>query len=170
MAARKKKAAKKAVKKTAKKAVKKTAKKAVQATTRKIKPRKQPETLRIRSVAPGYSVNDLARSIHFYEHILGFVVVDRWIRDGKLMGVELRAGGTTFMIGQDDFKKGKDRAKGVGFRIYCTTVQDIDQLAKGIRSRGGVLDHEPQTQPWGTRDFGVTDPDGFKVTISSPMS
>mgnify|MGYP000571975456 CR=1 FL=1 len=37
--------------------------------------------------------------------------------------------------------------------------QDVDELAAAIRSRGGELDQEPQDRPWGTRDFGLVDPD-----------
>jgi uncharacterized glyoxalase superfamily protein PhnB len=55
--------------------------------------------------------------------------------------------------------------KGVGFRLYCSTTQDVDVLAKGIQARGGKLDQEPKNQQWGTRDFALTDPDGFKITI-----
>jgi uncharacterized glyoxalase superfamily protein PhnB len=42
----------------------------------------------------------------------------------------------------------------------------VDKLAALIKARGGRLTHEPEDQPWGERDFGVLDPDGFKITIS----
>jgi uncharacterized glyoxalase superfamily protein PhnB len=71
------------------------------------------------------------------------------------------------MIGQDDWKKGRDRKKGEGFRLYCTTTQDVDALAEGIVARGGKLDQGPRDQPWGMRDFALTDPDGFKITIGA---
>jgi uncharacterized glyoxalase superfamily protein PhnB len=71
------------------------------------------------------------------------------------------------MIGQDDWQKGRDRKKGEGFRIYCTTTQDVDVLAAAIKKRGGRLDSEPVDQPWGSRDFSLTDPDGFKITIGA---
>jgi uncharacterized glyoxalase superfamily protein PhnB len=45
------------------------------------------------------------------------------------------------------------------------TTGDVDAFAKGIVARGGVLDQEPKDQPWGMRDFALTDPDGFKITI-----
>ena len=121
--------------------------------------------LKLAEASPGFTVNDLDKSLAFYRDLLGFAVDERWERDGKLMGVSLQAGGVTFMIGQDDWKKGRDRKKGEGFRIYCSTTQDVDTLAKGIKSRGGMLDHDPQDQPWGSRDFSLTDPDGFKITI-----
>jgi uncharacterized glyoxalase superfamily protein PhnB len=165
MAARKKKATKKAARKTAVRAVKKTAKKA--ASSKRIKPRRQPETLRLRSIQPGFTVNDIERSVKWYTDVLGFVMKEPWMNEGKMMGAQIRAGASSIYLGQDDFKKGRDRVKGIGVRLYCDTAQDLDKLAEGIKQRGGTLDHEPQTQPWGTRDFGITDPDGYRITISS---
>lgn len=127
--------------------------------------RKQPETLRLRRAAPGYTVNDIHRSLAWYQNVLGCIVVDRWEHDGKLMGASLRAGTVDFMLGQDDWQKGRDRVKGEGFRIYCTTSQNIDALAAGIKARGGTLLHDPKDEPWGERDFAIADPDGFKITI-----
>jgi len=150
-----------------KKAVKKVAKKAAAKKRPAHKKRKQPETLRIRSVAPGLTVNDINRSVAWYRDVVGFVLKQKWEENGALLGAEMRAGNVAIWLGQDDWKKGRDRKKGEGFRIFCTTAQDVDMLAKGIKARGGALDHEPKTQSWGTRDFGITDPDGYKISISS---
>jgi uncharacterized glyoxalase superfamily protein PhnB len=130
------------------------------------KRRAQPETLRLRSTTPGFTVNDIERSVAWYRDVLGFVVKDRWEREGRLAGVEMTAGSVTFMLGQDDWKKGRDRVKGEGFRMYCTTAQDVDRLADRIKARGGTLLQEPRDEPWGVRDLAVADPDGFKITIA----
>lgn len=129
--------------------------------------RQQPERLRLQSAAPGFTVNDIEKSLAYYRDVLSFTVKDCWEQDGKLLGVELVAGSVVFMLGQDDWKKGRDRVKGEGFRIYCTTVQDVDRLAGQIKARGGALLQEPRDEPWGTRDFAVADPDGFKITIAA---
>jgi uncharacterized glyoxalase superfamily protein PhnB len=140
-------------------------------TAKKARPRSAPskkakaETLKMTSASPSFTVNDLEKSLAWYRDVLGFVVEERWERDGKLVGVELRAGSVSFMLGQDDWKKGRDRRKGEAFRIYGMTTQDVDALAKGIVKRGGTLDQEPRDQPWEMRDFALTDPDGFKITI-----
>jgi uncharacterized glyoxalase superfamily protein PhnB len=112
-------------------------------------------------------VNDLERSLAWYRDVLGFGVEELWKdNDGKVMGVSLKAGGVSFMIGQDDWKKGRDRKKGEGFRIYCETTKNVDDLAKRIEAKGGRLDQRPTDQPWGVRDISLTDPDGFKITIA----
>jgi uncharacterized glyoxalase superfamily protein PhnB len=114
-------------------------------------------------------VNDLDRSLSWYRDVVGFDVEETWKDGEKVIGVSLRAGDVSFMIGQDDWKKGRDRKKGEGFRIFCTTRKSVDDIAKRIKSKGGQLDHEPQNQPWGMRDFSVTDPDGFKITIAQNL-
>jgi len=153
-------------------AAKKTAKKTKKAPSRSRAPRKAKAragagTLKMSTVMPGFTVNDLKKSLAWYRDVLGFVVDERWEHEGKLMGVSLQAGSVGFMIGQDDWKKGRNRKKGLGFRIYCTTTQDVDALAKRIVARGGKLDQVPRDQPWGMRDFALTDPDGFKITIGA---
>jgi len=126
--------------------------------------------LALRSVSPSFTVNDLDRSLAWYRDVLGMVVSDRWESEGRLMGVELTVGGATFMLGQDDWKKGRDRAKGEGFRLYCDTSEDIDALAATIRSKGGTLMQEPRDEPWGARTLALEDPDGFKITIAKMKS
>jgi len=128
--------------------------------------RKEPSALHLRTFTPGLTVNDIARSVAWYRDVLGFIVADEWRDKGVLRGAELKAGTVTLFLGQDDWKKGTSRSKGAGFRLYCTTAQDVDRLAALVKSRGGVLAHEPQTQPWGERDFGLVDPDGFNITIT----
>lgn len=126
--------------------------------------RRQPETLRLRRILPSFTATDLQRSIAFYRDVLGFVVGEEWRDDGVLMGCEIHAGAATFMLGQDDFAKGRDRQKGLGTRVWCHTAQDLDRLAAEIKARGGVLDQEPQDM-WGERVFMISDPDGFKLTF-----
>lgn len=131
--------------------------------------RKKPETLRLREVMPTLTVGDLATSLAFYRDVLGFVVDDVMEQDGKPVGASIKAGLVEFLLVQDDFAKERERAKGIGFRLYCVTHQDIDRVARDIEARGGELVRPPQDQPWGTRDFAVVDPDGFNLSISTPM-
>ncbi len=129
--------------------------------------RRIPESLRLRSITPSLTVNDLDESLKFYRDVVGFTVDERWEHEGKLMGVSLVAGSTRLMLGQDDGAKGWDRKKGEGFRLYLSTAQDIDQLAADIVGRGGTLAKEPADMPWGARAFDLVDPDGFQLTVSS---
>ena len=127
--------------------------------------RQQPESLRIRSISPSFTVNDLQRSLAWYCDGLGFFVADRWEEGGKLQGVMLKAGACQLGLSQDDFSQGRNRIKGVGFRVWCDTAQDVDALAARLRSFGGTIAEEPGNR-WDTYSFTAQDPDGFKLTIT----
>jgi len=125
--------------------------------------------LRLKSVMPSYTVNDLQRSIAWYCEGLGFVVSDRWESGGKLLGVILKAGGSEFALSQDDFAKGRDRKKGIGCRIHVSTTNRVDEIAERVRAYGGRVIMEPTDTSWGTRSFAVEDPDGFKISFDQKL-
>ncbi len=121
--------------------------------------------LQAKTIMPSLTVDDLQRSIRFFEG-LGFVVEERWEDDGVLQGVMLKAGESRLGISQDDWQKGRDRRKGVGMRLFIDTAQDVDKLAADAKAAGITLDQEPH-EMWGNRGFEVTEPSGFKLTITS---
>jgi uncharacterized glyoxalase superfamily protein PhnB len=131
--------------------------------------RAEPESFRGRELGTALTVNDLQKSLQWYRDVMKFTV-DRTIeRDGKVLGYGLKAGTVQIFINQDDFAKGQ-REKGLGMSFQITTIQDIDALANGIKSRGGTLVMEPADMPWGARVFRVRDPDGFGYVITTPRN
>jgi uncharacterized glyoxalase superfamily protein PhnB len=126
-------------------------------------------TLQGTTVMPSLTVNDLKQSLEFFAG-LGFEVEDRWENDGVLLGAMLKAGNARLGLSQDDGKKGLDRIKGVGVRIYIEAADDIDQVAARARAAGITLKTEPHDTEWGTRAFEVTEPSGFALTIASSSS
>jgi catechol 2,3-dioxygenase-like lactoylglutathione lyase family enzyme len=156
------------VRKAVKKSARKTAKAAQAAPKGRVQQdRKQPESLRLHSAGPSFTVDSLDKSLAFYKDVLGFTQKDQWTENGVVTGIELVAGSVTFWLGQDDWKKGRGRVKGEGFRIYCGTTQDIDALAARVRATGTPLADEPRDMEWGGRAFAVRDPDGFLITIAT---
>lgn len=125
--------------------------------------------LQAQAIMPTITVNDIQASVRFFEG-LGFVVDERWEDNGTLNGVMLRAGKFQLGLSQDDWKKGRDRQKGVGVRIFIETTQNIDELAARAKQAGVRLDSEAHDTEWGSRVFDVTEPSGFKLTIGSPSS
>ena len=123
--------------------------------------------LQAKTFMPSFTVDDLQRSVSFFEK-LGFGVEERWEEHGVLQGVMLQAGAARLGLSQDDWKKGRDRVKGVGIRVFLETTQNIDELAARAKQEGIALDADPHDTPWGSRAFEVTDPSGFKFTVTSP--
>lgn len=130
-------------------------------------PRDEPQSLRARAVSVALTVKDLEKSLDWYQRVVGFTVADRYEKDGKLVGVSIKAGSVEFFLGQDDGAKGWDRVKGAGMSLQLVTAQRVDEIAQHIRDAGGTLKSEPADMPWGARLFRIEDPDGFTLVISS---
>lgn len=130
--------------------------------------RTDPETLRVRSIEPSLTVNDLERSLRFYADVLGFFVGERWIDAGVLRGAMLKAGACQLGLSQDDWSKGRDRKKGEGISLWLKTAQNLDKLAARIKGAGGVADG-PTKESWGGRSLSVYDPDGFRIRFYEEM-
>ena len=125
------------------------------------------EAVQISAIVPSLTVEDLQKSIAFYE-ALGFAIEERWEEKGTLLGVMLRAGKTQIGLSQDDWKKGRDRKKGIGVRLsLSTTLGNVDEIAKRAKNAGITLTSEPHDTEWKSRAFEVTDPSGFLLTIYS---
>jgi len=115
------------------------------------------------------TVDDLQKSITFYE-ALGFAIEERWEGKGTLIGVMLRAGKSRIGLNQDDWKKGRDRKKGIGVRLSISTPGSVDEIAKRAKNVGIMLTSEPHDTEWKSRAFEVSDPSGFLLTIFSEPS
>lgn len=114
---------------------------------------------RVTSFAPQFLVEDLARSIAYYERI-GFVFGEPWdgfYAIGKLDGLELHLKEAPRFEGERRFRRENehlDAAAGVDgieeFYALCTAnaVKVIKPLA---------------ATAWGTKDFYIEDPDGYVV-------
>jgi uncharacterized glyoxalase superfamily protein PhnB len=126
--------------------------------------RHQPETLRLRAITPGLTVGDIHKSLEFYVEGLGFSLKEKWENEGALQGAMLFAGDCELALMQDDWAKGRERVKGIGFRLYLDTAQDVDALAARAREHGIAVDG-PHDSSWGARLIGVSDPDGFNITF-----
>lgn len=120
------------------------------------------------NLSASLTVKDIQQSLTWYTAVIGFEVAQRHEREGALVAVSLRAGeDVRILLTPDNGAKGWDRAKGEGFSLRILTAQNIDELAQGIKDRGGKLENEPVDMPWGARMFRLRDPDGFLLTISS---
>ena len=127
------------------------------------------EAVQIGAIVPTLTVDDLQKSITFYE-ALGFALDERWEEKGTLLGVMLRAGKSQIGLSQDDWKKGRERKKGTGVRLSISTPGSVDEIAKRAKNAGITLTSEPRDTEWKSRAFEVSDPSGFLLTIFSETS
>ena len=128
------------------------------------------QTTQIAAIVPTLTVDDLQKSITFYE-ALGFAIEERWEDKGTLLGVMMRAGETRIGLNQDDWKRGRDRKKGIGVRLsISTTPGNVDAIARRARNAGITLASDPHDTEWKSRAFEVSDPSGFLLTIFSEGS
>ncbi len=130
----------------------------------------QERPFQARSLAVSLTVKDLQKSLQWYTEVVGFAVDRKIERDGTVRGYALRAGDVTISINQDDGAKGWERIKGLGFSLRFTTDLSVDEIAERVRKHGGKLDLEPTDMSWGARAIRLTDPDGFKFSISKPIA
>ena len=120
------------------------------------------------SITVSFTAKDLETSVGWYRDVLGMTVTQQHERDGVLRAVAMQAGSVRILLNQDDGGRGWERVKGEGFAIQVTTAQDIDAVAERVKANGGQLELEPTDMPWGARIFRLRDPDGFKLSISTP--
>lgn len=120
-----------------------------------------PTGVRFVAAVPALPVSDERRSVAFFEG-LGFtelthegaglailrcdaVEIHLWVADGSAPGAERRLAGSA------------------SCRVEVTGV---DVLFERCRALGVVHPRAPlRDEPWGTREFGVLDPDGNLVTL-----
>ena len=125
-------------------------------------------TLNGEALAVSFTAKDLKTSVAWYRDVLGMTISQEHERDGVLRAVAMQAGSVRILLNQDDGGRGWERVKGEGFAVQITTAQNIDDVANRVKASGGQLDLEPTDTPWGARIFRLRDPDGFKLSISTP--
>lgn len=113
---------------------------------------------------PGFShiflhVANLERTRAFYVDRLGLDVLaedDGYLRIG---------GGGGFDIGVEERSASEIGAPGIELELQ---VPDVDGLAAALRDAGIALT-EPSDQEWGARHAWLHDPDGYRLSIWSPI-
>ena len=49
-------------------------------------------------------------------------------------------------------------------------VDGIDQYYEEIAAKGALVTSAPQNKPWGLREFGLSTPDGHRITCGEPIA
>lgn len=118
--------------------------------------------MKIESVSPILSVNDLEKSIDFYRHALGFDLAWSWgeppdiaavCRDGVEITLTQRAG-----------------AKPAGAAHVYLGVSGIDGYYESLVDAGVTIVVPLGDRPYGMRDFRMEDPSGNELSIGQAIA
>lgn len=113
-------------------------------------------------------VEDLQRSIRFYEEILG-LIFSKKNESGAMVKLE----GFTLLLTPDYIldenhylKKGSLTPKGKGIEIIIV-FDNIEQVYQHVLEEGYPVESNLKTQSWGMKDFRIVDPDGYYLRLTS---
>lgn len=123
------------------------------------------------SVHTGLFVADVEKMVRFYRDILGFET--DW-DGGPYASFKVQDGGL-FMFDRKQFAeamqqpylapRGFNRTMEVG--IGVPTKADVDREYARLMALGVSSVQEPQTQPWGQRNFWISDPEGNYIEVGA---
>lgn len=117
----------------------------------------------MQEVFPTLRITDEARSRAFYVEGLGFTVDwEHRFEPGFPVFMQISRGGRSLYLSQhrDDCQ--------VGGLVYLY-VSDVDAWHAAAVAAGLALSGPPESQPWGVRDFRLTDPDGNQLNIGTRL-
>jgi uncharacterized glyoxalase superfamily protein PhnB len=121
-------------------------------------------------VAPVLLVRDIQASVAFWRERVGFET-DEIHGDPPNFAMPTRDG-VTFMLVQ--VPEGKDvppphwRVVDKVNQAYVW-VDDADALYEELQGRGAPIDFTIYDTPWGTREFGIQDPDGHDIAFGQVL-
>jgi lactoylglutathione lyase len=125
------------------------------------------------SVHVGLFVENIEKMVQFYRDILGFET--DW-DGGQFASFKVNNGGL-FMFDRKEFAEAMNQAyyppKGFNqtMEVALDVPQqtDVDQEYARLMALGVPSAQEPKTQPWGQRNFWITDPEGNYIEVGSSL-
>ena len=115
------------------------------------------------AIMPVLKVVDLQRSIDWYANVLGFDADGPFAGDGAHCFV--RSGDAEVLLSTGSHFGGKPSFTGT---LYFR-VTGVDALFGRISGRAEVV-WPLEAQEYGTREFGIRDPDGYILAFAEPNS
>lgn len=106
--------------------------------------------------APVLHVPDVVGTAEFYRDVLGFT----WDFGDEAYAVVWRDNSAVHFV--------KDDTRPRGIHLF-QWVKDVDAYYKEIVGRGAVVAREPANQPYGLREFGVSDINGVGIVFGQDI-
>lgn len=121
--------------------------------------------MKFKNLIPLLDVSDVENSILFYSEALGFKIEDQLTWNGKTDWALLKAGKTKVMLsqGSETSLKTEQIAPSSVLFLY---PEDTEWLYSTLQSKGYEMTNVQKGQS-GTKEFCLTDPDGYILWFSS---
>jgi catechol 2,3-dioxygenase-like lactoylglutathione lyase family enzyme len=110
------------------------------------------------------AVRDLEVSTRYYVDVLGF---ERDPIDGPGWSF-LSKDAFKVMLGECADETPAGELANHSWFAYLT-VDGVDEYYRELAARGAMLSSAPSDKPWGLREFGVSTPDGHRITCGEPI-
>lgn len=126
--------------------------------------------MKFADVTPNLVVSDIARSLAFYRDVLGFSVVTTVPEQPPFAFVWLQRDAVNVFLNSE---AATGMTASAGSNILFITLEP-GEIASGIDALfAAVKDRAPVEMPltdqfYGMREFTITDPDGYVVTVAQP--
>lgn len=124
-------------------------------------------------IIPEVAVSNMENSLKFY-NTLGFTkTADGVIDDQGSQWSSLDMGGANLWLTRQDVVSDHktEEAKGNGLNIYIS-VDDVDAVYEKVKASGyqGSIIRDIETAYYGLRQFSMTDPDGYILTLNMQVA
>lgn len=109
------------------------------------------------TVHPTITVPSAQTAAEYYRDKLGFELEFLWGEPPVYAGVRLGQASIHFSDGKPSPN---------GFWVYCV-VDNVDELFEWYQENGIDIVDQPQTHPWGMREFNIQDLNGYRLRFGT---
>ncbi len=92
--------------------------------------------------------------------------------DGQVVHGEVHVEGESIWLHRatTDHDLTSPRSQDMAFGGLAVLVEDVDAHCDRARAAGAVIDHAPQNQPYGRREYGARDPEGHRWWFGTELA
>jgi uncharacterized glyoxalase superfamily protein PhnB len=119
---------------------------------------------KITAAAPVLLVKDVAVSANWYRDKLGFTIKGLYGHMPHFAIIERDGHYIMFQVVAANLIKPNWKIVDKTNNIYFW-VDDVETLYKEFIASGATIDYTLYATPWGTKEFGINDPDEYDVTF-----
>jgi uncharacterized glyoxalase superfamily protein PhnB len=118
---------------------------------------------------PLLNVEDVTKSIAFYETVLGAMVENNWEMEGRIRWARVCFEGGKLMLNTPDSASSAERKSRAEFADAVLYLMCDDAPARRERLLAlGMAVSALHAEEYGNDEFAVRDPDGYAIRFSSP--